>query len=122
MNVARNLLYEKVCDLIKAQQKGKEGTDVFAVGEQLAEMAWLEPVACELLVRDLELPNMGLVQAAAKIKAYADSHKKGNFAYVSPAQADKILREFYGIPAREEGPAGPSAEEEAGKIDLSDFL
>ena len=43
--------------------------------------------------------NAAILSRAEKmIKAYADSHKTGNFACVTPAEADRILREFYGLP------------------------
>ena len=41
---------------------------------------------------------MSLANAEKKIKAYADKHRKGNFACVPPNVAENILREFYGLP------------------------
>ena len=40
---------------------------------------------------------MSIVECEKKIKAYADKHKKNNFACVTPQQAEKIICEFYGI-------------------------
>lgn len=40
---------------------------------------------------------MSIVECEKKIKAYADKHKKNNFACVTPHQAEKIICEFYGI-------------------------
>lgn len=93
--------YEKVCALIEEQQKGKEGTAPWMVGEQLKEIAEREPACAELLAQDLTVEAMSIVAAEKKIKAYADGHKTGNFACVTPKVAEGILREFYGLPERE---------------------
>lgn len=90
--------YEEVCALIEAQQKGKEGTAPWMVGEQLKEIALREPASAELLAQDLTVEAMSIVAAEKKIKAYADGHKVGNFACVTPKVAEGILREFYGLP------------------------
>ena len=59
---------------------------------------------------------MSIVEAEKKIKAFADSHKSGGFACVTPAESDRILREFYGLPQRQEsGATGLLG------LDLADF-
>ena len=83
---------------IAAQQKGRDGTPAWMVGEQLKDMCREDPRCEELLDKDLDVKEMGLEKAAAKIKEFADKHKTGNFACVTPIQADRILREFYGLP------------------------
>ena len=76
-----------------------------------------EPACAELLDQDLEVEAMSIVEAEKKIKAFADKHRVGNFACVTPADSDRILREFYGLPRRGETAApGPLA------LDLADFL
>ena len=94
---------------IEKAQKGLEGTDAFAVGEQLKELCE-DPVCGELVARDLETKGMNLTDCAAKVKAYADAHRrKGtNFSYVPPKVAEGIIREFYGLPASENRPAAPT--------------
>lgn len=104
---------------IEAQQKGREGTAPWMVGEQLKDMLRNEPWLEDLLDKDLDVKEMSLAAAEKKIKAYADGHKSGNFACVTPAVAEGILREFYGLPKRGERPA----EGKTGKIiNLEDFL
>ena len=114
-----------VFDKIEAQQKGKEGTAPWMVGEQLKDICRNEPTCAELVDKDLDIKEMSLEACEKKIKAFADKNKKGNFACVTPIQAEKIIREFYGLPEREEKPERVSAEaaQSSGKIiDISDFL
>lgn len=90
------------------------------VGEQLKDICRREPQSAELIAQDLENPAMSITEAEKRIKAFADSHKTGNFACVTPAESDRILRKFYGLPdpASEPDPKGPGAE----IINLADFL
>lgn len=111
-------------EMIEKAQKGLEGTDAFAVGEQLKELCE-DPACAELVAGDLENKGMGLKDCAAKIKAYADAHRKkgANFSYVSPKAAEGIIREFYGLPAPGARPAGlskPAPKEDF--LNLEDFL
>ena len=55
------------------------------------------PAAAEIVGQDLKVKEMSIVECEKKIKAYADKHKKNNFACVTPQQAEKIICEFYGI-------------------------
>ena len=104
-------------DLIRAQQ-GQERTAVWMVGEQLMDILRREPELQEIAEQDLQREGMTLADCEKKIKAYADKHKTGNFACVSGAEAEDIIREFYGLhhsaaaPARERGIV----------VDLADFL
>ena len=89
---------------ISEQQEGKEGTAVFGCGEQLKDICRKYPHAAELVLQDLENKDMSIEACEKKIKAFADKrHKeaKGNSVYVSPAEAEKIICEFYGIHAAE---------------------
>lgn len=113
---------------IRAQQaQVTEGSAAWVVGEQLAEFCAAEPESERLLDADLDNKGMGLKEAEKKIKAWADGHKTGNFAYVSPQKAEEILREFYGLPKQEKPPAAQavqgSAAEQGGKpVSLLDFM
>lgn len=92
-----------VFEIIEAQQAGQEGSPAWMVGEQLKEICWAEPHSAELLAEDLADESMGLTVAAGKIKAWADKQKRtGNCVCVPPNVAEGILREFYGLPGREE--------------------
>lgn len=129
---------EKAIAAIEAQQaKVKERSPQWMVGEQLKDICRMEPHSAELIAQDLQVKEMGIVEAEKKLKTFADSHKAGGFACVIPAEADRILREFYGLPAFEENhvprefyglPAarGPSPNglppELGGGIDPLDFL
>lgn len=106
-------------DKITAQQP-RERTAVWMVGEQLKDMLRSEPHLAELVEQDLEVKEMSLARCEAKIKAFADGHRTGNFSCVVPAEAERIIREFYGLPAQGEAegpaPAGDSL------IRLEDFF
>ena len=113
---------------ITAQQKGKDMTPAWMVGEQMKDMCRMDPRCEELLDKDLDVKEMGLEKAAAKIKEYADKHKTGNFACVTPIQSDRILREFYGltggapsVSSADSSPRG-GAKEERKIVRLEDFL
>lgn len=109
---------EKAISMIEAQQAKEKGrTAPWMVGEQLKDICRAEPSGAELIAQDLENKKMSLQEAEKKIKAYADNHKTGSFACVTPAEAEKILREFYGLPE------GGEAEREKGQvIDLADYF
>lgn len=103
---------KEAVDAIKAQQKGlKKGSPAWCVGEQLKDMCRSIPGAAELVAQDMTVKEMGIVEAEKKIRAAADDyHKKngGSIGFVSPMEADRILREFYGI----HGEAAPVQEKE----------
>lgn len=104
-------------DRIEQQQKGRENTAAWMVGEQLKDICRREPLAGELVEKDLAIKEMSLDNCEKKIKAWADKHKKGSCAVVPPNVAEKIIREFYGIPEAGSGPsqsAVPTAPPDAG--------
>lgn len=86
------------------------------VAEQLMDICRAEPICAALLDQDLDVEAMSITEAEKKIKAYADAHKTGSFACVTPVEADRILREFYGLPQRGE----PGRDAILG-LDLADF-
>ena len=102
----------KAIAAIEAQQeKVTERSAVWMVGEQLKDICRAEPGNAALICQDLQVKELSISAAEKKIKAYADANRTGNFACVTPAEAEKILREFYGLAdaetAREEEPKGP---------------
>ena len=114
---------------IEAQQKGKEGTPAWMVGQQLKEICRREPQCGELVEKDLDAINLDAV--AAKLKAYADEqHKKGkgNCVCITPDVAEGIIRKAYGLPDAAQEPIPEPAREEKPKqeagvfLDLADFL
>ena len=114
----------KLYDLIAEQQKGHENEPRFMIGEQLKEIAEREPLSAELLERDLEIEEMNLEAAEKHFQEYADkNHGKAKAFCITPKVAEKLLREFYGLPIPEENaPEKKEADSSAGYIDLSSFL
>ena len=104
----------------------KQRTAVWIVGEQLKDMLRAEPELAEIVMQDLDVEAMSLANCEKKIKAFADKNKTGNFACVIPSEAERIIREFYGLPAKGEKPEPQTKEEPAavsdGLIDLSAFF
>lgn len=117
---------EKAIAAIEAQQaKVKERSPQWVAGEQLKDICRAEPHSAELIAQDLENEAMSIVEAEKKIKAFADGHKTGNFSCVTPVEAEKVLREFYGLPAAGEPvPAPASGPEPPGDkvLHLEDFF
>ena len=114
-----------VFEKIEAQQKGRENTAVWMVGEQLKDVCRGDPYCAELVAQDLEHSGMSIVEAEKKIKAYADKQKRtGNCVCVPPNVAEGIIREFYGLPDAGQAPQKPVQEPPAQTdfLDLSDFL
>lgn len=109
-------LLETALKKITAQQP-EQRTPVWMVGEQLKDMLRAEPQLAEIVSQDLDVKEMSLAACENKIKEYADKHKMGNFSCVIPSEAERIIRDFYGLPAPGEIPA-PS-----GKVlHLEDFF
>lgn len=106
---------------IEEQQKElKKQNAAWYVGEQLKELAERQERWAELIAQDLNNKEMGLAAAEKKIREWADKHRTGNVAVVPPEQAEKILRQFYGLPEAAAPAAAPA--EERGILDLADFL
>ena len=76
----------------------------------------MEPGSAELIAQDLENETMSITEAEKKIKAFADGHKTGNFSCVTPMEADRILREFYGLPSPGESAPVPAPELAGDKV------
>ena len=116
--------FEKLKNIIREQQKGKEALPEFTVGEHLLDIARRELGVAELLAQDLAVPEMDLTAAAAKIKEYSDkNHKSAKCFCVTPIVAEKILREFYHLPAADAaGDAKQPTGSPAPIVDLADFL
>lgn len=112
-------MVHEAMDKLRAQQsKVKERSAPWMVAEQLMDICRREPESAALIAQDLDNPEMGIVQAEQKIKAYADAHKTGNFSCVSPAEAEDILRKFYGLPK----PGAEQRPQAAVSVDLADFF
>lgn len=110
------MIQEAIRKLREQQSKVKERSPQWMVAEQLIDLVRAEPRCAEILAQDLEVEAMSITEAEKKIKAYADGHRTGNFACVTPGEAERILREFYGLPERSGMAAGVIG------LDLADFL
>lgn len=112
-------MIEQALEMLNEQQsKVKERSAPWMVAEQLKDICRKEPWSAELLAKDLENPQMGIVQAEKKIKAFADDHKTGGFSCVTPLEAEEILREFYGLGAASASVGGDTPK----VLNLADFL
>lgn len=115
-----------VLDKITAQQSQyKKGSAPWCVGEQLKDILRAQPEAADLVAKDLEQKGMGLADCEKKIAAFAKENRQGNMGFCGPADADRIIREFYGLPARREDtipPAGVPAPTRRRTIRLADFM
>lgn len=126
---------ERAVELIEAQQKEVTETDAaWFVGEQLKEMLYAQPEAAGIVAADLTQKGMGIADCEKKIDAFAQKHRKGNRGVCGPKDSDRIIREFYGIPAggaelpaaqvkRDAAAEKPTREKPARRvIRLADFL
>lgn len=116
-------VYEK----IKEQQPTEEN-DVWMVGEQLADICRAEGAAVEAMVlEDLKQNGMGLKDAAAKIRELANQkHKKskGSCVVITQAEAEEVIRKFYGIGKRDEAktPNEGASRKSDDVVDLFDMI
>ena len=120
---------DKAIRAIEEQQgRVKARSAPWMVGEQLKDMVRREPGIGELIAQDLTAGGMSLEKAEVKLKAFADKHRTGNFACVTPAEAEDVLREYFGLPkAGDPHPsaaatASPRGSQGEGVIDLADFF
>lgn len=99
-------------------QQPKERSAVWMVGEQLKDICRGDLSAAEILLTDLlHNPEMTLAAAEKKIAEQAKKNKVGSCGCVTPAEAEEILREFFGL-----GSSAQSSTEKPKILDLADFL
>lgn len=115
---------EKAYAEIKEQQaKMKPKSTEYFVGCQLRDILGELPEYAEIVLTDLLAKGMTVSDCEKKIREFA----RGNGGCCPPDEADRIIREFYGIPCgatipakepnHEHGAAGKKA-----KITFADFL
>ena len=66
-----------VFEKIEEQQRGKEDTAAWMVGEQLKDICANDPASAEIINLDMDIAEMGIEAAAGKIKEWADERKGG---------------------------------------------
>lgn len=114
-----------VFEKIEAQQKEKEESAAWMVGEQLKEICKADPHCADIISADLDNKEMSIVAAERKIAEWADKkhrENKGNRVCVPPNVADRILRDFYGLPAAGAASPAETINSSSGILDLADFL
>ncbi len=95
----------KATELIQKQQSGKVNTPAFVIGLHLIDMMKQDGRIASILEEDLQNPEMSLEKCAQKLKDAADAkHRetKSNTICITPPEAEKIIRKFYGLPDPEE--------------------
>ena len=119
-------MLEKAIEKIEAQQANLKNTPAYWVGEQLKDMLRAEPWNADLVVQDLDIKEMAIEEVEKQIAAAAKKNRKGNVGFCSPAEADRIIREFYGFrpapEAQSPAAAAPMQEKKRKPIRLEDFL
>lgn len=115
----QNQYLQEVTALIRKQQ-GQRGP-VWMCGEQLLEMITPDEAAAKLVLDDLQHGGMSLKDCEANIHTFA--YKNGSCC--TGAEAEKIIRKYFGLPeqtaAPKPEPAAPPAP--AGNIvNLEDFF
>lgn len=78
-----------------ANQQGAQKSTVFYVGEHLKEIIKSTPGADEIIAVDLDIEGMSIKKCEGKIREYANK----NGGCTPPEEADRIIREFYGLPS-----------------------
>jgi len=91
---------EKTYEAIHAQrEKLKPFSPAYCLGEQLKSILADQPQAAAIVLEDFKNPGMMITDCEKKIAEFAKAHKVGNCGCCPPQEADRIIREFYGIPA-----------------------
>ena len=115
----KNQYLQEVTEIIRKQQ-GPRGP-VWMCGEQLLEMIAPDEAAAKLVLNDLKHGGMSLKACEANIRTFAQK----NGRCCTGAEAEKIIRTYFGLPEQTEAPkpepAAPPAP--AGNIvNLEDFF
>ena len=92
---------EKAIEAIEKQQsKLSEYSNAYQCGEQLKDILREQPTAAGIVLQDFDNPGMKITDCEKKIDAFVKTHRTGASGGCNGITADRIIREFYGIPAR----------------------
>lgn len=111
----------KATELIQKQQSGKVNTPAFVIGLHLIDMMKQDGRIASILEEDLQNPEMSLERCAQKLKDAADArHRetKSSTICITPTEAEKIIRKFYGLPDPEKEQEGEKKEEPTALPDI----
>lgn len=90
-----------------------------AVGQILLGLCEADAHIARLVEQDLENPDMSLEKCFAKMREIAQKKQKNNCYYMLPEEAEKTIRDFYGIPERK---AGTASQHQTEILDLADLM
>ena len=95
-----------------------------AVGELLRSACEADPADAERVEQALKKPEMSLQKCFERMRETAKKKQKEGCYYMSPAEAEEIIRGFYGIPGKKVKPRKPepAAPPSSGILDLADLL
>lgn len=118
-------MFDLLCKRISEQQE-KADLTVRAVGSQLIDICKdLGTEACEIVLQDLEKPEMSITECEKKIKEFADElHKqfKGPSVCVTGIDAENIIKKFYGIDGIANSQSIEKINTNGDFLNLEDFL
>lgn len=98
--------YEKIGEL---QSKLAPDSCAYEIGEQLKDICRRDPACEQILLEDLQNPDMGLSAADKMLYDWGENQAKGKGGFgISGRKAEELLREFYGLPAAGEAVAVPA--------------
>lgn len=92
----------------------------WCVGEQLKDIIKETPELAPIVGDDLDKKGFALTDCEKKIAAYAKKNARNGVGFCGPAQADKIIREFYGLTNVTPTPAEQPQRRRI--INLADFM
>lgn len=108
---------EKVLQAIEEQQKKLGDGPAFWVGEQLKDILRETPAAAKIVLEDFSA-GQTVADCEKKIKTYAGQHH----GCCPPQEADRIIREFFGIAGCTQAAAPAEKHPARRSINLADFM
>lgn len=114
-------VYEKIGEL---QAKLDPDSCAWEIGEQLKDICRRDPACEQILLEDLQSPDMGLTAADKMLYDWGRNGPIRDGRGISGRKAEELLRKFYGLP--EGGAEVPAAVPEPDDsdslvLDLADF-
>lgn len=112
---------EKVLQAIEEQQKKLIDGPAFWVGEQLKDILRETPAAAKIVLEDFSAGHK-VAECEKQIRAYADKHRHGSAGCCPPQEADRIIREFFGITGCTQATTPAEKRPARRSINLADFM
>lgn len=125
-------VYEVHAQIDEVLRTEQDGSVERMLGQQLKDICAKDAAAAEILAEDLTAGALTLNGAAKKMQEEADRlhrQQKGGCVCITPARAEAILREYFGLPSGGGSPATPAPHPEgtdtagaAALFDIADLL